>query len=305
MGLRPPAAHSSASTATPNPNPTPTPTDGAPETKPLTGNGSGVGVGLGVGLGVGVGGGSKSRFRGWMNRQAPLDQQYQPTEIEHIANVVTHGVCMMPSMIATYELIRRSANMSQYVAASVYGTALSMLFAISTTFHSVFYCKSDCNMRHVLHRCDRAMIYVFIAGSYFPWLTISTPNSGLLKEMQWIIWLLATLGIAYQQMFHERYKKLETIFYLITGIGPVIAITISGSRLAGIEELKLGGLLYFIGIFFFKSDGRIPMAHAIWHIFVAFGATVHYMAILNYLYPASDSTATNNIQDIKIGNDEF
>lgn len=79
-------------------------------------------------------------------------------------------------------------------------------------------------MRHVLHRCDRAMIYVFIAGSYFPWLTIGTPNNPLLKELRWIVWLLATLGITYQQMFHERYKKLETIFYLVIGIGPSIAI---------------------------------------------------------------------------------
>lgn len=51
------------------------------------------------------------------------------------------------------------------------------------------------------------------------------------------------------------------------------------------EDLKLGGILYLIGVFFFKSDGRIPFAHAIWHVFVALAATVHYLAILRHLFP--------------------
>ena len=35
---------------------------------------------------------------------------------------------------------------------------------------------------------------------------------------------MATLGILYQQIFHERYKMLETIFYLVMGIGPSVAV---------------------------------------------------------------------------------
>lgn len=49
--------------------------------------------------------------------------------------------------------------------------------------------------------------------------------------------------------------------------------------------MKVGGLIYVVGVVFFKSDGRIPCAHAIWHMFVAAAAGFHYYAILNYLYP--------------------
>lgn len=69
------------------------------------------------------------------------------------------------------------------------------------------------------------MIYVFIAGSYFPWLTLEhLPNEGWSSQMKWIVWFLAVIGIIYQQIFHEKYKMLETIFYLIMGIGPICPI---------------------------------------------------------------------------------
>lgn len=51
------------------------------------------------------------------------------------------------------------------------------------------------------------------------------------------------------------------------------------------SELKLGGFLYVTGVIFFKSDGSIPCAHAIWHLFVVAAAGMHYYAILNNLFP--------------------
>lgn len=61
-------------------------------------------------------------------------------------------------------------------------------------------------------------------------------------------------------------------------------------ELSGLAELKLGGVLYILGVFFFKADGSIPCAHAIWHLFVVLAAAVHYYAILNYLYPELTSS---------------
>lgn len=51
------------------------------------------------------------------------------------------------------------------------------------------------------------------------------------------------------------------------------------------KELTIGGIIYVLGIVFFKSDGVVPFAHAIWHVFVVMAAYFHYCAILKYLYP--------------------
>lgn len=52
-------------------------------------------------------------------------------------------------------------------------------------------------------------------------------------------------------------------------------------------HVKFGGLLYFVGVVFFKSDGRVPFAHAIWHLFVNAATLVHYHAVYRYLFRAA------------------
>ncbi|KAK1137109.1 hypothetical protein K0M31_001636 [Melipona bicolor] len=237
----------------------------------------------------------------WMNPPACSNEAYTPTSVEHIANVATHGIWVVPSVIGSWELVRRSMTWTQLVSAYVYGTSLILIFTVSTFFHSVHYCNNNRQLKETLHRCDRAMIYIFIAASYFPWLNVDHfPDDEVLFIMRYAVWIMAILGIVYQQIFHERYKMLETIFYVIIGIGPSYAI-INAYNQYNITELKLGGLFYISGIAFFKSDGRIPCAHAIWHLFVAVAAGLHYYAILNHVFPvvcSSDNFMTADVPSL-------
>ena len=70
------------------------------------------------------------------------------------------------------------------------------------------------------------MIYIFIAGSYTPWLTLKTlePRDGWGRFFRWAIWPFASLGIIYQQLFHERFKLLETTFYILIGVLPSLVV---------------------------------------------------------------------------------
>ncbi|KAK0168838.1 hypothetical protein PV327_002605 [Microctonus hyperodae] len=219
-----------------------------------------------------------------MNPRACCNEAYTPTDIEHFANIITHGIWIIPALFGAIEIIQRSTTWAHLISAWVYGGALILSFMVSTSYHCFHY-RNNKQLKDLLHRCDRAMIYVFIAATYFPWLMVEDfPDNDIIPTMRYLIWILAMLGILYQQIFHERFKMLETFFYLLMGVGPSIAV-ISVNKFDNIRELKTGGFIYIAGIIFFKSDGRIPFAHAIWHIFVSVAAGFHYYAILNHLYP--------------------
>ena len=121
-------------------------------------------------------------------------------------------------------------------------------------------------MRDLLHRGDRAMIYIFIASSYFPWLSLmpnliiaadvtSKSSSSLLPrilsslgvstlvaaDLRWLVWFLAAMGILYQQIFHEKYKWLETLIYVLIGLLPSLPF-VHGVSFIQIFQITTGGI---------------------------------------------------------------
>lgn len=217
----------------------------------------------------------------WRNERPENNEAYVPTMKEHIANIVTHGMPVLPTAWLSYLMYQSAVGPTQSYAAFVYGCVLTGLFTVSTVFHCVAAVSQQSLLRDLLHRSDRAMIYLFIAGSYTPWLYLRQLD-GISVELRWAVWLLATLGIVYQQLFHERYKALETTFYVIIALFPALAVNQMQDH-SGLTELKLGGAVYLVGVVFFKSDGKIPLAHAIWHLHVVVGSLIHFNAVNKFL----------------------
>ena len=64
---------------------------------------------------------------------------------------------------------------------------------------------------------------------------------------RWAVWLLALLGITYQQLFHERYKALETLFYVIIATLPSLAV---------LEMVSLIKISYYFTIYILISRNK-------------------------------------------------
>ncbi|XP_036196404.1 monocyte to macrophage differentiation factor isoform X3 [Myotis myotis] len=191
----------------------------------------------------------QNRFQRFMNHRAPANGRYKPTCYEHAANCYTHAFLIVPAIVGSALLHRLSDDCWEKITAWIYGMGLCALFIVSTVFHMVSWKKSHLRtVEQCFHMCDRMVIYFFIAASYAPW-----------------------------------YKLVELLFYLTMGFSPALVVT-SMNNTEGLHELACGGLIYCLGVVFFKSDGIIPFAHAIWHLFVATAAAVHYYAIWKYLY---------------------
>nr|XP_031327193.1 monocyte to macrophage differentiation factor 2 isoform X1 [Camelus dromedarius] len=219
----------------------------------------------------------------FMNHRVPAHKRYQPTEYEHAANCATHALWIIPSILGSSNLYFLSDDDWETISAWIYGLGLCGLFVVSTVFHTISWKKSHLRtVEHCLHMSDRMVIYFFIAASYAPWLNLRELGPWA-SHMRWLVWIMASVGTVYVFFFHERYKLVELLCYTVTGFLPALVI-LSMPNTEGIWELLTGGVFYCLGMVFFKSDGRIPFAHAIWHLFVAFGAGTHYYAIWRYLY---------------------
>ncbi|KAK1343610.1 hypothetical protein QTO34_016390 [Cnephaeus nilssonii] len=219
----------------------------------------------------------------FMNHRVPAHKRYQPTEYEHAANCATHALWIIPSFLGSSNLYLLSDDAWETVSAWIYGLGLCGLFVVSTVFHTVSWKKGHLRMvERCLHMCDRMVIYFFIAASYAPWLNLRELGPWA-AHMRWLVWVMASVGTVYVFFFHERYKLLELLCYVVMGFFPAVVI-LSMPNTEGLWELVTGGAFYCLGTVFFKSDGRVPFAHAIWHLFVAFGAGTHYYAIWRYLY---------------------
>lgn len=218
------------------------------------------------------------------NERAKAGKHYQPTDPEHIANMITHGIWIVPSFYGFKSMQDNAASKKEVVTLFVYGLALFCLFTMSTLYHLLSFAGAKGLVRRLFHMGDRAVIYVFIAASYTPWLVLRD-FGGFGDFMMWVVWIGAILGIIYQFTFHSKYKSLEVVFYLIVGICPAYAVRHMTDS-DGIFELTVGGVIYVSGVLFFKMDGVIPFAHAIWHCFVFGGAVSHFYAINKYLVGA-------------------
>ena len=110
----------------------------------------------------------------WMNPRPVGCCAYVPTKAEHYANVLTHGIVIVPSIYGCLHLNAYARTHEQSRSVLIYGISLICLFTVSTLFHlcSMLDSLKHTKLRKLFHYLDRATIYVFIASSYTPWLVI-------------------------------------------------------------------------------------------------------------------------------------
>uniref|UniRef100_A0A915E5G8 Uncharacterized protein n=1 Tax=Ditylenchus dipsaci TaxID=166011 RepID=A0A915E5G8_9BILA len=159
----------------------------------------------------------------YMGRKAEKGERYEPTHLEHVANTISHAIAILPSLLVTKELAASAHRDLQYNIALIYGFFTTLLFLMSTIYHlcELIYRPDKRKLRYYLHITDRVTIYFFIAASSTPW-----------------------------------FKSVETCLYVVTASVPFVAIATMNDR-TGVPLMLLGGLVYLVGMVFFKLDGVV------------------------------------------------
>ena len=201
---------------------------------------------------------------------------------EELFNSISHGVGALGAIACCAVIVVFAAltrDPWKIVSASVYGTCMILLFLFSTLYHSL----TNATAKKVFRAFDHLGIFLLIAGSYTP-ITLVTLRGPLGWTLFGVVWGAAGLGIVFNAISVERFKKFSMIAYIATGWTVVLAIVplVRSIHLPGIILMVIGGLMYTIGIVFYKMK-KIRYMHSVWHLFVLAGALFQYFAILFYV----------------------
>lgn len=205
---------------------------------------------------------------------------YSP--LEERINILSHAAGLFLSIVAVVMLVLRAGQYGdamQIISAAVFGASLIALYGASMAYHSAT--KADLRAR--LRIMDHATIYILIAGTYTPF-TLVTLNGTIGWIMFGAAWGMAAFGVALKLFFTGRFDVLSTMMYIFMGWIIIFVYEPLVARIdpAGVYWLVAGGLSYTIGAIIY-SIKKIPLNHAIFHLFVLGGSICHFVAVYFYV----------------------
>jgi len=204
------------------------------------------------------------------------------SQAEKIADAIVHGFGLVLALFAgsallTVALIRTAPN--EFPARVVYVASLVALFSISMAFNL----WPRTGVKRFLARLDQAAIFLFIAGTYTPFLSLlwGTPE-GL--GLTIFVWSAALIGIALKLLVPMHFGRLAIALYLAIGWSGIIVFRDLSEALppSALFLLLAGGVIYSVGIIFHLWE-KLQFHTALWHLFVVIGALMHLVAIFDAL----------------------
>ena len=169
-----------------------------------------------------------------------------------------------------------------------------LVFATSAIYHFLSDGSQISNkLEKILENLDHFSIYLFIAGTYTPFLMNAV--SGRWRTILLIsIWVIAITGILYTFLKPKLPKLLQhrfvyTTLFVLMGWTIVIRIGEIIHRLNALELFFLlaGAFSYTIGAVIYATkrprlfEGIFGF-HELWHVMVLFGFCFHYLLILSF-----------------------
>lgn len=196
-------------------------------------------------------------------------------------NAWTHLVGAILSTVGAVWMLAlaRDGEPLRLVSVAVYGGALTLLYTVSTTYHSV-----RGRAKAILRKLDHLSIYLLIAGSYTPFCLVT-----LRGVWGWslfgVVWSLAVIGMLQEIKPRSEARVLSVVIYAVMGWIVLVAVEplLAGLGIAGFSWLVAGGLFYTVGILFYAFDERFRHWHGIWHLFVVSGSAMHFVAVRYYV----------------------
>ena len=206
----------------------------------------------------------------------------EQTRAEELANALSHGIGLLLAIASLPLLLAFASPRSSAinsVALCVFSATMMLLYGVSTLYHALPAGRA----KLWLNRLDHAAIYLFIAGSYTPFV-LGVLRGGWGWALFGVVWTFGLLGFIAKLLDRLKHPLWSTGLYVAMGWVAVVAAAPLVARMpgAGLALLIAGGLLYTAGAVVFVFDSRLRFAHFVWHLFVLGGSACHFFAVLRY-----------------------
>jgi len=215
---------------------------------------------------------------------------------QEVMNCVTHGLGILLGTIGSFVLASKVRGMENHykLSCAVYSISLVVLYMSSTLYHSFF---ALLRTRYIFQVFDKCAIYILIAGSYTPFLTIVLHHKPLWSgSLLAFIWVCALSGIGVEAFFPLwKYRpRFSLAMYLGMGWSCLICMHDFVEILPAnaLYLIIAGGVAYTSGVPFFVRNNNLD--HSIWHVFVIAGSFFHWLCV--YLYVVEIETGGTNIE---------
>jgi len=201
---------------------------------------------------------------------------------EVIADGVVHGIGLAVALgLGTVLVVFAALGTARddLPAILVYLVSLVTVLGVSLAFNLA----PVSGVRRLLARLDQAAIFLFIAGTYTPFLAVlgGTPTATLLTAL---VWGGALVGIALKLIVPQRFGRLAILLYLAIGWSGILVFGTLAATLPAVTLwlVVAGGIAYSAGIVFHLWD-KLKFHNVVWHVFVVAGSTCHLWAVFHLM----------------------
>ncbi|HVY51605.1 MAG TPA: hemolysin III family protein [Devosia sp.] len=199
---------------------------------------------------------------------------------ELVADGIVHGIGIafalsLGTVLVVFAAIGTARQ--ELPAIIIYLVTLLTVLCVSLAFNLA----PISEFKKVMARLDQAAIFLFIAGTYTPFLAVlgGTRDGQLLTVL---VWGAAMVGIALKLIVPQRFGRLALLLYLGIGWSGVLVFQTLATVLPPVTFwlLVAGGITYSAGIVFHLWE-RLRFQNVLWHIFVVAGSICHLWAIFD------------------------
>ena len=217
---------------------------------------------------------SGMRYSWWSREQRPY------TRAELVVDGVVHVLGLVVavaagSILLAFAILETAPEVAP--ALVVYVGSLVAVLGVSLAYN--LWPVSP--IKKVLARFDQAAIFLFIAGTYTPFLAVlgGTTTGALMTTF---VWGASLVGVALKLIVPERFGRLAIVLYLAIGWSGVLVFQSLAQTLPTTTMwlLLAGGITYSLGIVFHLWE-RLKFQNALWHVFVVTGASLHLWAVID------------------------